>query len=117
MRKVAAITFTDAAATELRDRIRTELDGAEVGTAVAEVDEAAIATLHAFAQRILAEHPLEAGLPPAFEVLDEIQSALAFDERWAGFLDRLLSDDEHADVVLTGSAVGVRLDSVRELAL
>src|SRR5215211_4224392 len=86
MRCIAAITFTEAAATELRDRIRAELQRAGLTTAVSEVDEAAISTLHAFAQRILAEHPLEAGLPPAVEVLDEIQSALAFDERWAQFL-------------------------------
>ena len=69
MRRIAAITFTEAAATELRDRIRAELNRAELIEAVAEVDEAAISTLHAFAQRILAEHPLEAGLPPSVEVL------------------------------------------------
>jgi hypothetical protein len=28
-------------------------------------------TLHSFARRILAEHPVEAGLPPVVEVLDE----------------------------------------------
>src|SRR5437588_7231721 len=56
MREIAAITFTEAAATELRDRIRAELQKAALTDAVAEVDEAAISTLHAFAQRILAEH-------------------------------------------------------------
>jgi FdhD protein len=72
MRTIAAITFTEAAATELRDRIRTELERAAsvdpspvLTSAIAELDEAAISTLHAFAQRILSEHALEAGLPPA----------------------------------------------------
>src|SRR5437588_5534995 len=55
MRTIAAITFTEAAATELRDRIRRELeraaaDAADPGlaTTVSQVDEAAISTLHAF---------------------------------------------------------------------
>src|SRR5215475_2070677 len=59
MRTIAAITFTEAAATELRDRIRRELQRAaeadadpRLASAVDQVDEAAISTLHAFAQRI-----------------------------------------------------------------
>ena len=38
-----------------------------------------MSTLHAFAQRLLVEHPIEAGLPPRVEVVDEIQSQVAFD--------------------------------------
>src|SRR5688572_4100135 len=79
VRRIAAITFTEAAAAELRDRVRIELElaaarGEVTRAAVEEVDEAAVSTLHAFAQRLLLEHPLEAGLPPLIEVLDEIQS-------------------------------------------
>ena len=51
--------------------------------ALEELDGAAVSTLHAFAQRILTEHPVEAGLPPRIEVLDDIASQLAFEERWA----------------------------------
>src|SRR3954467_7195063 len=58
---VAAITFTEKAAAELRDRVRRALqprahDGdALARTALDELDAAAIGTLHAFAQRILTE--------------------------------------------------------------
>ena len=76
MRELAAITFTEAAAGELRDRIRVppragrprpgvlpeERERCRV--ALDDVDDAALSTLHGFAQRILAEHPLAAGLPP-----------------------------------------------------
>jgi ATP-dependent exoDNAse (exonuclease V) beta subunit len=122
MRGVAAITFTEAAAAELRDRIRRALeqaarDGRVPGEAVAQVDEAAISTLHAFAQRILAEHPLEAGLPPTFEVLDEIQASIEFDERWRDFLDRLLDSPSAEPALLRGFAMGLRLDAVRDVAL
>ncbi|MFI5054546.1 MAG: UvrD-helicase domain-containing protein, partial [Acidimicrobiia bacterium] len=74
MREIAAVTFTEKAAAELRDRIRRELEGVtgnddrvvanRAAAALDELDGAAVATLHAFAQRLLAEHPIEAGLPP-----------------------------------------------------
>src|SRR5438067_5553178 len=121
MRHLAAITFTEAAAAELRDRIRAELERAAkaepaLSGAMAEVDDAVISTLHAFAQRILSEHPLEAGLPPSVEVLDEIRSSLAFEQRWAEFLDHLLSDETYADIVLRGMATGLRWDNIEHMA-
>ena len=122
MRGIAAITFTEAAAAELRDRIRVALeraarDGRVPADAAAEVDQAAITTLHGFAQRLLAEHPLEAGLPPTFEVLDEVQASIEFDERWSDFLDRLLDDPAHEPALLRGFAAGLDLRAVRDVAL
>ncbi len=80
--RIAAITFTEKAAAELTDRIRGRARGGRPGraasacaAALAVLDRAAIGTLHAFAQRILNEHPIEAGLPPRIDVLDEIASA------------------------------------------
>ena len=104
LRSIAAITFTESAAAELRDRIRIRIEQAEQDpdalteeergrcrSALAELDGAAIETLHGFAQRILTEHPLEAGLPPLIEVQDEISASIAFEEHWAAFVDRLLN--------------------------
>ena len=51
--------------------------------ALEQLDGAAIGTLHAFAQRLLSEHPVEAGLPPRVEVLDEVSSEVAFERRWS----------------------------------
>jgi len=73
---IAAITFTEKAADELRQRVRLALleraadDGDGVvqercRTALDDLDQAALCTLHAFAQRILTAYPVEAGLPPA----------------------------------------------------
>ena len=126
MSSVAAITFTDKAAAELRNRVRAELNkalqtasGAErdlVVAALGELDGAAVGTLHSFARRILAEHPVEAGLPPSFETLDEIASEVAFDERWDTFLSELLSDESMRWPVGMLDAVGVTPAHLRDLA-
>src|SRR5688572_1338186 len=58
--RIAAITFTERAARELSDRVRQALERAGHHAALDLLDRAAIGTLHAFAQRILNEHPIEA---------------------------------------------------------
>ena len=128
---VAAITFTEKAAAELRDRVRRRLDAAaddarraddaallaRCQAALDELDAAAIGTLHSFAQRILSEHPVEAGLPPRVEVLDEVASMVAFDDRWTELVDDLLDDEALARPILLLTAAGVRLTALREIAL
>ncbi len=92
---VAAITFTEKAAAELRARVRERLEasaGDRASAALDRLDHAPIGTLHAFARRVLFEFPIEAGLPPAFSVLDELESGLQFEEQWDDLLDRLLDD-------------------------
>ncbi len=100
--EIAAITFTEKAAAELRHRLREQLGGdptaAHRGPALDTLDHAPIGTLHAFARRLLFEFPVEAGLPPGFGVLDELESQLALDERWEDLLEQLL-DDADREVV------------------
>jgi ATP-dependent helicase/nuclease subunit A len=127
LRRIAAITFTEKAGAELRDRIRAALEKAaeadpegEVGArcrlALEQLDGAAIGTLHAFAQRLLTEHPVEAGLPPRVEVLDEVSSSVAFEARWSSFRDQLLADPALERSVLLLLAAGVKPTALQYLA-
>jgi ATP-dependent helicase/nuclease subunit A len=129
MRWIAAITFTESAATELRDRLRIKLEEASRNAsglsaeerarceqALRDVDAAAIETLHAFAQRILSDHPLEARLPPILDLQDDIRASIAFDERWADFLDQLLDDAELEQPLLQAFTLGVKPEQLRTIA-
>jgi ATP-dependent helicase/nuclease subunit A len=80
--RVAAITFTRKAAGELKLKVRERLLGELAGgvsaerrrrlsQALAEADTAFIGTIHGFADRLLRLHPVEAGLSPSYQVVED----------------------------------------------
>lgn len=127
MTGLAAITFTEAAAAELRDRVRLGLEraaedkGAEdersrCRRAVLEMDSASIQTLHSFAQSLLRELPQEAGLPPGFELLDPIEADLRFQQAWDQWLDESLESAELGPKLARALHLGLNLDQLRGVA-
>jgi ATP-dependent helicase/nuclease subunit A len=109
---IAAITFTEKAAAELRSRTRELLETdphPSCRAALDRLDHAPIGTLHSFARRILFDFPIEAGLPPGFSVLDELESGLQFEEQWSELLDELLDVAEPAAGLIAGGRAFVEL--------
>ena len=130
---IAAITFTEAAAAELRARVRRTLEEVEAGgevdwvtdspaarasaaAALDRLDRATICTLHAFAQRLLLAAPIEARLPPAVEVHDDISSSLRAEERWRRFEHQLLDDDALADTMRMSLTLGISSQDLQAVA-
>ena len=95
--RVVALTFTDAAAGELKLRLRAAIEDARLdesrptaarerlGAALPKLEEARSGTIHSFCADLLRERPVEAGVDPRFEVApDDVARPLferAFD-RW-----------------------------------
>ncbi|HWF32454.1 MAG TPA: UvrD-helicase domain-containing protein [Solirubrobacteraceae bacterium] len=69
--RILAITFTERAAGELRERVRARLLDLGERQAARDTEAAFVGTFHGFCARLLRAHPLASGLDPDFAVLDE----------------------------------------------
>ena len=74
--RIAAVTFTEKAAAEMRERIRAVLytKAGQWMRTMALLPVAPIATIHGFCGILLRERGFEAGIDPAFTILDEQRS-------------------------------------------
>jgi ATP-dependent helicase/nuclease subunit A len=101
---LVAITFTEAAAGELRSRIREALEQAAEGrerteeererlrAAAGNLDAAAISTIHAFASELLRSYPFDANCPPRLEVVDGTMETLELNERFRDWFEQAGED-------------------------
>ncbi len=101
---LVAVTFTEKAAQEMRDRVRQALERLFAATDdpptkqkwakhLAEMDSARINTIHSLCATILRANAAEAGVDPRFEVLDEVDARILLENAIDDALE-LIDDDD-----------------------
>jgi len=126
--EIAAVTFTRKAAAELRERFQAELerrsrtadlegDDLEVQdrlrSALDDMDQAFVGTIHSFCGRLLRERPLDVGLDPGFEELAADERLTLRRQFWEGHLERLVRDEDPVFEDL--ASAGLRASSLFDL--
>jgi ATP-dependent exoDNAse (exonuclease V) beta subunit len=112
-RSIAAITFTELAASELSTRVRryvqellagampeplrpalpnglSDAERAALATAATKLDDLTTATIHAFCQTIISGYAVEADIDPGARVMDAGQAEVIFDSIFEKWLKRRL---------------------------
>jgi CRISPR-associated exonuclease Cas4 len=123
-REIAAITFTEFAAGELRERIQGFLTDVLAGqvpdelqlafpgraspaqkgaleAARARLDELTCSTIHRFCHDLLRIYAVDAGIDPGAEILDEVQGELAYASIFERWLRKRLDDLDARDDPIT----------------
>jgi ATP-dependent helicase/nuclease subunit A len=100
--QMVAVTFTEKAAGEMKLRLREQLDASLASATAQERDRlldalaglelAQINTIHGFCADLLRERPIEAGIDPLFEVLDEAAADRVLEQAFDGWFERVLAD-------------------------
>lgn len=119
-REIVAITFTEAAASELRERIDRYVTALAVGEIPGELrqalpkgltrdqsanltdaartlDELTCSTIHGFCQQLVRPYPVEAGIDPGAAILDPAASSLIFEDLVRGWLSARFGRSPGAD--------------------
>ena len=143
--RILCLTFTKAAAAEMRNRLANQLgrwamaEGAELDEQIEalidrppEAGQRVIArrlfarvldapgginilTIHAFCQALLKRFPLEAGVAPGFEVMDEAEAATLLRQAQDSQIEALSRDDAATDLREALAVVAGRI-SIAEYA-
>jgi ATP-dependent helicase/nuclease subunit A len=143
--RILCLTFTKAAAAEMRNRLAVQLGrwamasdetlGKEIAAlidAVPQADQRSLArrlfarvldapggiqilTIHAFCQALLKRFPLEAGVPPGFEVMDEAEATTLLRKAQDDQVEDL-ADSDTPELLSSALATVARRISVAEYA-
>lgn len=95
------ITFINAAATEIKERVREALEKEGLHSAALQVDDAWISTIHGMCSRILKIHALDLNLDPEFEIIDDMTRNQLVNISIEEVLRELSQDESYAEFLST----------------
>src|SRR4030095_7113302 len=114
--QIVAITFTNRAANEMRERLRSELNlMLRISTDEERrrwlnykrtLDGAVITTIHGFCARMLREFPVEARVDPQFLLLDAHRAAMLLESVVEERLNEFLRAGQHPEISRLTLGVG-----------
>lgn len=109
LEEIAAITFTEKAALEMKERIRAaileKLEASEIydkkswEEALDKLSRANISTIHSFCAKIIRENAAAVGIDFKFDILNEIDKKQVLRAEFEGTLEKLLSEDKYKNIV------------------
>lgn len=124
--QIAAVTFTRKAASELRSRFQVALERAcreacgperkRLEAALEQIGQCFVGTIHSFCGKLLRERPVEAGVDPAFQELDDEGDRLLRREAWQEFCRQVLLAGSR-ETLLELDRLGLGLEDLEEAFL
>ncbi len=104
---IVAVTFTHAAAGNMKLRVRHQLEQRRLGEtdpamqarlaeAARSLDRAFIGTIHAFCAQLLRRRPVEAGVDPVFQELSQAEALRVFGRVFQRWIERRLASSSPA---------------------
>jgi len=124
--EIAAITFTERAAQELKDRLRARLFATVsdvspaqrgfVRQALNDLEEAPIGTIHGLCARILRQYPIEAGVDVEFRVAEERAAAEIWRDVWRSWITAQFHRPDLPDAVQRSVKLGLTPDDLYHVA-
>ncbi len=120
--EIAAITFTRKAAAELKERFQDSLEkefrqsqdplvSRRLSQALLDLDQSYLGTIHSFCSRLLRERPVEAGLDPEFQELEEVENKALTQEAWQRHLVAVKLFKPH--LLENINKIGISLDNLQ----
>ena len=102
--ELLVLTFTEAAAAEMKERIRLRIEeelqkqpkNKHLNKQLNKISRAMISTFHSFCNQLIKKYYFLIGIDPTFKIADDIERSILQDEVMENLFDSL-SESEHAD--------------------
>ncbi len=122
--EIVAVTFTEKAAAELKERTRSGLErvraegdpGGHFAAALNALDAAPISTIHAFAAGLVRAFAAHGGVDPDCKVINDVPATRRFQQRWRDHLERAGEDADSREAVARCLRLGMLPADIETLA-